>query len=476
MKDIQIKLSWGDVGNNAINDKINAIEKEKRKEKEPIEDAWERILGMNNTTIDAERLRTVKKAMETGEIGREPVPDGKKVKAFSKAEALRLYTVLAVKNKKNKLRELVEKMPENYRLITNKNEFNEFIRKLELEPIVSIDTETTGLDVYEDLIVGISLTLPIADEHIYIPIRHKNAPQPTPGYVLKKLKPYLESNELKKVLHNAKYDIHMFRSAGINFDGLAWDTQIAMHVLNENEPSFALKNLATKYLNEPSDTFSELFGKTRFDDVPLNVALAYAAKDTDVTWRLYQFQLKHLQKLPDLKRLIEEIEVPLINVVVDMEREGFVIDTEAATEVGEELRRDIEVATRKLREHFGDINFSSPAQLSDVLFKQLKLNKHLPKNYKLSTDVKTLKMLKPYNDGVALLLEYREKTKLLGTYIETLPAMVARDGRLHGSFSQMGTVTGRFSSASPNLQNQPKNVRRIFKAPEGSVLVGIDYS
>jgi DNA polymerase I len=454
-------------------DRVQAAVKRKQAATETMEEAWARILAMKNSDTDRQRLLEVKRAMESGKIGRSPADAGKR---FSKAEALRLWRQLAELERERKIAELVAKTPKNYRLITNEAQFESLLEALKNEPMIALDTETTGVDVYEDKIVGISLTLPRADLHVYIPIRHDQGEQLAPEYVLDGLKPILEDESIGKVLHNAKFDLHMFLSAGIKVRGLKADTMVIMHILNENEESFALKNLATKYLGEPSDTYEQLFGKAPFNTIPLEVALVYAAKDTDITWRLYQFQLKHLGRLPKLKRLYEEVEHPIIDVSIEMERAGFVLDVDYAKKLSAELHAELKEIEKGLREHFGDINFNSPVQLSAKFFDELKLDRKLPKGTKRSTDVKTLKLLAPHHEGIKLLLEYREKVKLLSTYIDALPQQVKPDGKIHGQFNQSGTVTGRFSSNSPNLQNIPKYAQKLFVAPPGYVILNGDFS
>jgi DNA polymerase I len=454
-------------------ERVQAAVKRKQAATETMEEAWARILAMKNSETDRQRLLEVKRAMEAGKIGRSPADAGKR---FSKAEALRLWRQLAELERERKIAELIAKTPENYRLITNEAQFESLLEALKNEPMIALDTETTGVDVYEDKIVGISLTLPRADLHVYIPIRHDQGEQLAPEYVIDGLKPVLEDEKIGKVLHNAKFDLHMFLSAGIKVRGLKADTMVIMHILNENEESFALKNLATKYLGEPSDTYEQLFGKAPFNTIPLKVALVYAAKDTDITWRLYQFQLKHLGRLPKLKRLYEEVEHPIIDVSIEMERAGFVLDVDYAKKLSAELHAELKEIEKGLREHFGDINFNSPVQLSAKFFDELKLDRKLPKGVKRSTDVKTLKLLAPHHEGIKLLLEYREKTKLLGTYIDALPQQIKPDGKIHGQFNQVGTVTGRFSSNNPNLQNQPKYARKLFVAPPGYVILSGDFS
>jgi DNA polymerase I len=452
-------------------ERVQAAVKRKQAATETMEQAWARILAMKNSDIDRERLIEVKRAMEVGKIGRSPADAGKR---FSKAEALRLWRQLAETERERKIAELVAKTPENYRLITNEAQFLSLLEALENEPMIALDTETTGVDVYSDQIVGISLTLPRADLHVYIPIRHDQGEQLAPEYVLDGLKPVLENEAIGKVLHNAVFDIHILMSYGINVAGLRWDTMTAMHLLNENEESFALKDLATKYLREPSDTFETLFGKdAKFNTIPLDVALVYAAKDTHLTWRLYEFQRHHLSKMPTILKYYEEVEVPLLYAVVDMERTGFLIDVEYAKKYGEEMRQDIEAKEKALKEKLGDINLQSPAQLKPAL--ERVVGRKLE-----STDAK--KVLKPLASQfpvIADLLEYKELVKLYSTYISVLPELIhPKTGRLHARFNPMGARTGRFSSGGNgvNLQNQPKSARKLFVAPSGWVILGGDFS
>lgn len=449
--------------------RVKSAAKKKADATETIAEAWTRILGMNNSEPDQRRLTEVKNGMAAGLIGRDPASVSKR---FSKAEALRLYKQLAESQREQKLAELVAKTPANYELITTERQFERLLADLANEPIIAVDTETTGLDIYEDVIVGVSLTLPTINHHVYIPVGFSG--QLSREYALEGLRPIIENESVGKVLHNANYDIHMFLRHGIRLSGLRWDTQTAMALLNENEMSFALKNLATKYLAEPSDTFSELFGKdAKFAEVPLDIALVYAAKDTDLTWRLYEFQRKHLAKMPNVIKYYETVEVPLLDAIVDMERTGFVIDTEYAKTYGEEMKRDIEAKEKSLMNAFGDININSPAQLKPAL-------ERITKQKLDSTDAKkVLKPLAKQFPAVAELLEYKGLTKLYSTYISVLPELIhPKTGRLHARFNPMGARTGRFSSGGNgvNLQNQPKSARKLFVAPEGFAIMGGDWS
>lgn len=457
----------------ASDERLKAVSDVKKITNETLEDAWTRILSGKNSATDQRRLLAVREAMAAGDIEREP---SVKPKRFSKAEALRLYAVLAESQKEGKLEALVKHTPSNYRLVLSEQELVDLVDyALANEPIIAIDTETTGLDVYVDVIVGISLTFPNRDMHYYIPIKPTEDERALDSDItLQTIKPLIESKDVKKVLHNASYDKAMFERHGIEMNGLDWDTMTAMKLLNENEMSFQLKHLATKYLDEPSDTFEELFGRNaKFATVPLDVALVYAAKDTELTWRLYQFEIEHLSKMPSVLQYLRDVEIPLIEAVYAMERTGFVIDTEYATTYGAQMAKDLENMEEQLHEILGDININSGQQLKPVIEKIVgeKLDNLDAK--------KTLKPLSRKFPEIKLLLEYREIKKLYSTYISVLPEKIHPvTGRLHTRFNPNGARTGRFSSGGGgvNLQNQPYAARKLFIAPEGQVIVGADFS
>lgn len=480
MMEISLDFDFGEEESAQRRERIKEAETRKQAATETMEQAWERVFSSKLNDADREKLLEVKAAMESGVLERDPsdlVSRTGRPKRFSKAEALRLWQKLEDARREERIRELVTKTPANYKLIQTEEQFTQLLADLRSEECLALDTETTGVDTYRDRLVGVSLTLPRKDYHVYIPVGHDtNEPQLPIGTVLRGLRPILEDETIGKVLHNAKFDFHLLNSYGIRVRGLRWDTMVAHHLLNENESTYRLKDLATKYLKEPADTFDRLFGKTPFNEIELDVALAYAAKDTDVTWRLYQFQLYHMRKQPKLLKLYEKLENPLIDVVLDMEATGFIFDKKYAKKLEVQLREEVTELEEQLRAHFGDLNFNSPAQLTDKFYGQLKLHKHLPPNTERRTDVKTLKHLAPHHPGIQCLLDYRDKTKLLSTYIEALPELMSPDGLIHANFNQSGTVTGRFSSNNPNLQNQPSRIRSLFVAPKDRLLLTADFS
>lgn len=474
---MQIKLRLTSEDDQVKKKRIEQAVKRKKAATETMDEAWQRIFRMKNTQADEQRLREVKAAMELGLIGRHPADAGKR---FSKAEALRIWQRLQEVKREKKLQKMVEETPSNYWLITDEETLEEFLRILDCEDEIVFDVETTGTDVWNDYIVGHVISAVKADIHAYIPTRHKTTSRQLPhDYVTARLKPYYENPAIGKIAHNAKFDIHMLDRDGIDLQGLTWDTQEAMKILNENEPTFALKPLVTKYLGIESHTYEDLFGKVGFHEVSdLKVALAYAAKDGDITLKLRDFQRKHLRRFPKMYEYYITVEVPLIKTLVHMESTGYVIDTEFAENYGRELQEEIERLRSEITAVLGEINIDSPHQLRPALEKVIgeKLE---------STDAK--KVLKPIAHKYPIIqriLDYKEKVKLHSTYISVLPKLInPKTGRLHANFNGNGAKTGRMSSGgggndngSVNLQNQPEEARKLFVAPPGYVIVSADFS
>jgi len=429
-----------------------------------------------------EWLQEVKDAVESGELGlvdpitKESIPVGK----FSKSKAKELYAVLEERKRSARIQQMIDECPDNYYLITETDQMEKLVQYLKDEVETGLDTETTGLDVYVDTMVGISITLPKKDIHVYIPFGHTTGEKQLPrDYVFEKLRPYLYDTSHKKFLHNAKFDKHMFIRHGYDIKGELHDTQIAMQILNENEPSKRLKDLLTKYkhqlgFKEDSWTFEQLFGKNaQFAEVPLEVAKVYACKDTHGAYLLGKWQEKFLMKMEGLRRIFYDIETPLLPVVVDMERTGMLVDQEFGAEYAVELDGYLKDLETQIKAELGDININSPQQLQVVLYDVLGLE-DISKQRK--TDKPTLKILAEDCEVLNTLLRYKDLFKLYSTYISALPEKVKSDGRVHGQFNQDRTDTGRFSSSEPNLQNLPGRARKLFIAPDGQVIFGIDFS
>lgn len=450
---------------------VARVKAQKAAQQETMEDAWARVFATKLSDADRAKLQAVKQAMDSGKLGRLPEKAGKR---FSKAEAQQLHKALVELNREEILKQMVDEMPANYHMVRNLRELRRMVELTMKEPIVAFDVETTGLDVYADVIIGVSFTLPTADLHFYVPSGHHERTELDTETVLREIKPIVDSEDIGKVLHNAKFDIHMLRRHGYDMKGLAWDTQEAMVMLNENEPSFKLKNLAPKYLNKPADTYDELFGKDApFAPVPIDVATAYAAKDTHLTWLLYEFQHQHLKKMPSVLKYYTEVEIPLIYTVVEMERTGFEIDVEFAVEFGGVMKKQLDIEGAELSKELGGVSLSSPQQLKPALEKYTGLKLE-------NTDAKkTLKPLALEYPLIGRLLEYKSMKTLYTNFISKMPDLIhPKTGRLHASFKQNGAKTGRFSSGGGkiNLQNQPREARKSFIAPKGWLIMGGDFS
>ena len=433
------------------------------------------IKDRKNSDADKEKIKAVYDALKNSVLGL----DGINTKDINKTTVINvLYPRLVAIKKEEMIRHLVENAPANYHNVTTIADLLNMVGVIAGEKAIAVDTETTGV-THDDVIVGYSVTCPIADMHFYVPFRHQTGEQMIDEYdAMTAIKPFLEDSRILKVLHNVKFDHEkfLFDKYSINMVNYV-DTMILMYVLNENEESYALKKLATKYgkhfgFPDPSDTYEELFGKGGFENTPLNVAYIYACKDTHLTWSLYQWQLEHLKKQPKLWHIAFDIEMPLIPVLLKMHYRGFNLDMEYAEKYLLELQEQISKMEEELAEYFPDINLNSNQQLAEYLYGTLKL----PDNHNGSVDKDALKELANEYEGVKILLEYRKLTKLKSTYIEPLPQKVWDDGFLHGEINQMGTKTGRLASENPNLQNIPPAARKIFVAPEGKLYMSCDFS
>jgi len=460
---------------------VKKAAKKKRKAKpmtpEEMAEKWKEILNNpKNSKPDQRRLEETFQAWKAGMI----YPQTPKL---SKAEALRMYARLAEQQKEEKLREMVEKTPDNYWLVQTDEELQKVVDLWESEELVGLDTETDGLDIVHgsNEMVGMSISFPNADEHVYIPVRHTEGKQLPVEIVLNRLKPFLTNKHKKKVLHNAKFDAHVLSMEGVNLRGIQMDTMIAMWVLNENEMNYRLKDLSNKYakfmgIKPENDTFNELFGKATFDTIPLDIALVYAAKDTDLTVKFYKFIESQFRR-KDLKRvrdLYYELENPLLEVCIEMEEAGFLLNEQSKIDrIRNELVSEEQQLLSELKKNFGDINFNSPQQLQKVFYDELK---YPDVSGRRSTDKPTLKMLAEEYEAVQILLDYRKVSKLLSSFIEKLPEMVKSTGRVYGQFMQNATKTGRFASKEPNLQQLPQSARTLFTAPKGFIIIGSDFS
>jgi DNA polymerase I len=352
---------------------------------------------------------------------------------------------------------------------------------------IAWDTETTALEPRDADLVGIGCCWgENLDDMAYIPIGHQNGKNLDKATVLEALRPILESADYPKVLQNAKYDRLVLRQQGIQLTGVVFDPMLASYVLNP-EGSHSLSDLSRHYLGIIATEYTDLVpkGKT-IADVDIPAVAAYCGMDVYTTYQLVAKLRTELAKTPALQDLLLEIELPLEPVLAEMEYCGIRIDRDYLQEFSKGLEKDLaEIETNAYEAAGQKFSLGSPKQLSDLLFVQLGLDKRKSRKIKTgySTDAATLEKLQGDHPVVDLILEHRTLTKLKSTYVDALPALVRPDTqRVHTSFNQTGTSTGRLSSSNPNLQNIPirtafsRQIRKGFIPEPGWILVGADYS
>ena len=349
----------------------------------------------------------------------------------------------------------------------------------------SIDIETTGRDILRDNIVGIALC---ADKGraCYIPLGHsyEGVRQIDKGDCLRVLKDVLKNKDLPKIGHNLKFDISFLKREGIQVSGMVYDTMIASYLLNPNRPNHNLEEVAFEYLSYRKKTFPEVIGKrSSFADVPIEEATTYAAEDAALAYELKEILFQRL-KDEGLDWSYRNIEMPLIDVLIDMEMAGFMIDVEILRNMSKEIERELESIQRRIYFLAGEeFNINSPKQLSRVLFQSLGLKPGKRTKTGFSTELSVLEELAEFHELPGEILNFRSLSKLKSTYTDVLPYLVNPvTGRVHTTFNQTITATGRLSSSEPNLQNIPvrgewgKRVREAFIAGPDNLLLSADYS
>ena len=376
-------------------------------------------------------------------------------------------------------------VPKTYHLITNTDEWNHIKTQFsDLKFPLAIDTETTGLNPHEAQLVGISLSWG-PEQACYIPIAHKEGDNAPWDDVLAWFKDLIKDG-LLFVAHNAKYDLHILRHAGLNLP-CAGDSLILSQMIHPLLPSHSLDNLARHFLGHQCVAFSEVVAKGQtFADVPLDMALHYAAEDADICLQLYQIFIQQIQG--KLKDLYQKTELPLIAVLQDMEFQGILLDTNILLQMSDQWGQTLDKLELEIRNmaQSPDLNINSPKQLGIILFEKLgyPVIKRTGKTKSYSTSEAVLSELADKGYPLAsLLMEYRQLSKLRSTYAEALPKLIIeKTGRIHTHYNQTGVATGRLSSDHPNLQNIPiktengRLIRKAFVPAEGKALVIADYS
>ena len=391
-----------------------------------------------------------------------------------------------------------EKQPElapapeklDYQAVTTEAQFAALLDKLAKADKIGIDTETTSLDAMNAALVGISIAFQ-AGEAVYIPVGHSLTAAPEQldlQEVLGRLKSHLENPALKKIGQNLKYDQHVFANYDIALNGIAGDSMLASYII-ESHLGHGLDELSERWLGLETITYESLCGKGAkqigFADVAIEQATEYAAQDADFALRLEA----HLRAQMDAKQLemYEKMELPVAQVLFEMERNGVQIDraelARQSAELGAELMKLEQEAYAAAGQPF---NLNSPKQLQEILFDKMGIpTKGLKKTAKggISTNEAVLEQLAPDYPLPKIILQNRSLAKLKSTYTDKLPEMISpKDGRVHTTYAQAVAITGRLASNNPNLQNIPirtaegRRVRRAFTAPQGSVIVSADYS
>jgi DNA polymerase I len=376
---------------------------------------------------------------------------------------------------------------DTFRTLNTEAQLKDLLSALEKRKEFGFDLETTSLNPREARICGIAICHDPAYAW-YIPVGHRadETPQLPEKRVLEALKPFLEDPRYRKIGQNLKYDWSVLREHGLSPDGIGADTMVAAYVLDP-EGRHNLETLASHYLGYAVTTYEQVCGKGKdaicFDQVPIAQATRYSAEDALIAVRLWDKLRPSLEK-EGLMQVFAEIDLPLVPILTRMELQGVCIDTGWLRKLGEEFRGEIRAIEERIQAYTqGPINLNSPKQLGQLLFEELKLPTQGKTKTGYSTDAKVLDALSPLHEVPRLLLEYREISKLMGTYVEPLPGMQdAKTGKIHAGFHQTVAATGRLSSADPNLQNIPvktergRRIRRAFIPSPGNRLVSADYS
>lgn len=400
---------------------------------------------------------------------------------------------------------------DDYKILIKDEEVKDYFNKILESGICAIDTETTGLNFFTDNIVGICLYLE-GEKASYIPLNHISSIYQTRIEnqanieLVKELLKKCVDQDIKFIYHNGKFDINVLETfLGFKMNCPYWDTLVASHLITNDENQRSLKDQYSKYCSQVENKekietlshFNDLFEGLRFDYVPIESGYIYAARDAFMTYKLYEYQkaIFEQEEYKDTYKLFREVEIPIIEVTASMQRTGVAIDLELAKKLKDEYTEKLNTITEtvyneikvyeyliikykmlhyncKLQE---PINFNSNDQLAILLYDIIGCIPDKEKPRGVAEDI-LKKIDLPLTNAI---LEYRSVAKLLSTYIEAIPNKIEpATGRLHASFNQNGTDTGRFSSSDPNLQNIPRDggIRNMFKASEGYVMIGCDYS
>ena len=379
----------------------------------------------------------------------------------------------------------------NYETVLTWDAFDRWFKKIDQAELTAFDTETTSINYMEAELVGFSLCV-TANEAAYIPLAHDypGAPDQLPrDEVLQKLRGWLEDDNKKKVGHHLKYDAHILARYDIALAGMQFDSMLESYVVNSVATRHDMDSVARQYLGRETIHYEDVAGKgvkqLTFNQIDLETAAPYAAEDADITLQLHHTLWQQLSEHATLKSVYEDIEQPLVPVLLEMEETGVLVDRKMLhTQSGELAKKMIELEAKAHELASGPFNLSSPKQLQQILFEQLGLPviRKTPKGQPSTAEDVLVELAGDY-ELPAVIIDYRSVSKLKSTYTDKLPLQIAQStGRIHTSYHQAVAATGRLSSTDPNLQNIPirtpegRRIRQAFVAPEGQVLLAADYS
>ncbi len=380
----------------------------------------------------------------------------------------------------------------NYTVVKHIPDLVELVATLKKQTMVAFDLETTGLDTLTAGIVGISFSWE-ANQGVYVAIKYPNPPAGSftaedTASILKELLPFWSAESVGKTGHNLKFDLSVLKTHGVEVTGVRFDSQIAAYLVNPGGRGYGLNDLSLQYLGIEPIHIEELIGKGKeqitMDFVSLDAISEYAAEDADLAFQLYEILSQKIEE-GELGGVLQDIDLPLMPVLMDMEREGTFVDAdilhEMSATLGKELKR---LETAIYKEAGEEFNVASPKQVAEILFEKKGIKPIRKTKTGYSTDVNVLQILAKDHAIPRFMLDYRQVAKLKSTYTDTLPLLIhSKTGRIHSSFNQTIAATGRLSSTNPNFQNIPvrtelgRDIRKAFRPQEqGWKILAADYS
>ncbi len=416
-------------------------------------------------------------------------PDHFRLAGPDAAELSRLFKQLEFNQLQQTFARTRRPRKKDYRAVLDQAAFLELVKALQEAGTVAIDTETTSQDPLKAELVGLSFAMR-NDQAFYIPCGHTcpdASAQLDREAVLQTLKPLLEDPDIKKIGQNIKYDWLVLDGCGIALDGVFFDTMLASYLINPSKRAHNLDQIALDFLDHKTTTFAEVLGKgmTSFAEVSLEKAVPYACEDADITFMAKEVLERELDDI-GLTELFHKIEMPLVPVLMRMEQRGLTVNPDKLQELSKSFEQRLEQLENAIYALAGEpFNINSSQQMGYILFEKLNLpvQKKTKKRTGYSTDVNVLTTLARFHELPALVLEHRTLSKLKTTYADALIQLInPRTGRIHTSFNQTVTATGRLSSSDPNLQNIPvrteegREIRRAFVPCSGWTLLSADYS